>query len=546
MKKRYNILNAAILVLSLIVFLLVSVNIVATINQRNMEGEIKNYLSITEEIYDGTNMEDVADKIHKANSKLRITFISSDGKVLYDTSTVSEDNHLKRDEILSLGKVFHRYSQTTNEKMFYVATYLDSYSLYIRVSMPEESITDISNSLITYGSIVIILIGIVSIFVMWVISKLSVKPLKSEISKLSDIVGGKTLYNGSDIERLSYEIDRTRDLIENKIDDIEQEKKKVDYILENINHGLIIIDGRGKIIIANKIALTIFNNLSINDSYNSIFDENIVDAISKCMVEESSFSIEYENYVINISSLNTVFVKTAISYGVSMFLYDVTDIKRLEKMKLDFFANASHELKSPLTTIIGYQQLIQNGILVEKEEIADATIKTVKEASRMNQIISEMLELAKLESDKKEDKNVLSISHVTDEILLSYNILLENKNITLVKDYNDFIVSIASNDLYHLIRNLIDNAVKYNKANGKIKITISDNTFVIEDTGIGISKEDQERIFERFYRVDKARSKENGGTGLGLSIVKHICINNNIKIEVSSALNEGTCFKLTF
>jgi two-component system phosphate regulon sensor histidine kinase PhoR len=229
-----------------------------------------------------------------------------------------------------------------------------------------------------------------------------------------------------------------------------------------------------------------------------------------------------------------------------MFLYDVTDIKRLEKMKLDFFANASHELKSPLTTIIGYQQLIQNGILVEKEEIADATIKTVKEASRMNQIISEMLELAKLESDKKEDKNVLSISHVTDEILLSYNILLENKNITLVKDYNDFDVSIASNDLYHLIRNLIDNAVKYNKANGKIKITISDNTFVIEDTGIGISKEDQERIFERFYRVDKARSKENGGTGLGLSIVKHICINNNIKIEVSSALNEGTCFKLTF
>ena len=157
-------------------------------------------------------------------------------------------------------------------------------------------------------------------------------------------------------------------------------------------------------------------------------------------------------------------------------------------------------------------------------------------------------ELSKLEMTPNIEKKELSIANACESVLESYEIMIKNKNLEIIKDYSDFNVLINLDDLYHLIKNLIENAIKYNVFNGKIYIIIdSDKKLLsIKDTGIGISNENKNRIFERFYRVDKAKSKELGGTGLGLAIVKHICLNNNLDISVESSINEGSIFTVKF
>ena len=281
-------------------------------------------------------------------------------------------------------------------------------------------------------------------------------------------------------------------------------------------------------------------------------DLKITDQIQKAINEDVKFSTTYtvldKTYAINISSLYANFVMSGKKAGVAIFINDITEQKMLEKVKLDFFANASHELKSPLTSIIGYQQMISEGIINNESEIRDATLKTIKEATRMNQIIIEMLELSKLEMTPNIEKKELSIANACESVLESYEIMIKNKNLEIIKDYSDFNVLINLDDLYHLIKNLIENAIKYNVSNGKIYIIIDSDKKIlsIKDTGIGISNENKNRIFERFYRVDKAKSKELGGTGLGLAIVKHICLNNNLDISVESSINEGSIFTVKF
>lgn len=233
--------------------------------------------------------------------------------------------------------------------------------------------------------------------------------------------------------------------------------------------------------------------------------------------------------------------------GISILFYDITDQYQLQKAKQDFFANASHELKSPLTTIIGYQQMISEGIIDTNEEIIDASKRTLYEAKRMNQMVIDMLELSSLESEKIINNEVNNLKEVTQNIINSYTLKLEDKHINLSTSLSDLNVKIPQKDLIHLISNLIDNAIKYNIEKGKIDININkdDNSFIIEDTGIGISKANQERVFERFYQVDKNRASDQG-TGLGLSIVKHICLKYNIKLKLDSKLNKGTSITLVF
>ncbi|MGN1295562.1 MAG: ATP-binding protein [Bacilli bacterium] len=556
MKKRYIFFNTLILICSLFLFLIVSLVSITQTNTRNMEGEIKNYLSIVEKGYDGTNMEEICDNVFSANNKLRITFISQEGIVLYDTSEISEQNHLSRPEINSLGSVFHRYSETTGTRMFYVASFLSDYSIYIRIAMEETSITDISNTILISGTISIIVISTLSFIAIWVMSNKAVEPLKKEVSKLSDIVGNEPDYEGNNIEQLSFQIDKARDLIEEKIETIEKERKKINYIIDNISSGLLILNGEEKVILVNQFACEVIKKNKEDILNKDIFDlslnKDIYNAVEKCINEEERFSIGYidgdKEYIINISSLKASFVRVDKKYGVSLFIYDVTESKKIERMKTDFFANASHELKSPLTSIIGYQQMIAQKIIVDPDEIQDATEKTVKEAQRMSSIINEMLQLYRLETKKNEDIDNCSIAKIVDEILSSNSLLIDQKNISVIKIYSDFETTISNSDLYHIIRNLIDNAIKYNKENGSITIKINskNKTFEIEDTGIGIAKENLDRIFERFFRVDKIKSQENGGTGLGLAIVKHICINNNLKIKVDSVLGKGSKFTITF
>lgn len=556
MRKKYIFINTLILFSSLILFLLISIYVVSSLNERNTNTSIKNYLSIVESVYDGKNMKEVADEIHASNNNVRITFISSDGMVLYDTSKTSEENHLDRPEIKNIGSISKRYSDTTNVRMYYVASFNQKNNVYVRVSIPEASVSDVVNRFTYYGITGIIILSIISFGFIYLTSKKLVKPLKEEISKLSKITNTELVYDGDNLVELSSQIESVRKIIDSNMQSIKSESNKLNYIIENMNSGVIIIAGDGNVMLVNSLALKVLDRKREdleNKSYlYSFVDLKISDEIERAMMENVNYETTYkskdEYYSIAVSSLYADFVMVDNKSGVAIFIHDITEAKKLESVKLDFFANASHELKSPLTSIIGYQELIGEGIITDEADIKDATNKTVKEASRMNQIIIEMLELSKLEMDTIVEKKELSLSGAIDGVLESFDVLIKNKNITIGKKYNDFTVNMNMDELYHVIRNLIDNAIKYNKENGSISIVIDkkNKTLSISDTGIGISKEHLNRIFERFYRVDKAKSKELGGTGLGLAIVKHICMNNDITIDVKSNVGDGTEFILKF
>ena len=225
------------------------------------------------------------------------------------------------------------------------------------------------------------------------------------------------------------------------------------------------------------------------------------------------------------------------------------EVLNASKVRQEFTSNVSHELKTPLHVISGYAELIKEGI-VKDSDVKEFGEKIYSEASRMSKLVEDIMKISKLESDKAFEKTQLKLKNIVVAIVDSLMIEADKKNVKFKLSLNDCSITGNYDSIYSLIFNLVDNAIKYNKTNGKITIKlqeVSNNVILsVKDTGIGIPKEDLERIFERFYRVDKSRSKDSGGTGLGLAIVKHSLIVNNATIKVESELKKGSTFTVTF
>ena len=225
------------------------------------------------------------------------------------------------------------------------------------------------------------------------------------------------------------------------------------------------------------------------------------------------------------------------------------EVLNASKVRQEFTSNVSHELKTPLHVISGYAELIKEGI-VKDSDVKEFGEKIYSEASRMSKLVEDIMKISKLESDKTFEKTELKLKNIVVAIVDSLMIEADKKNVKFKLSLNDCSISGNYDSIYSLIFNLVDNAIKYNKTNGKITIKlqeVSNNVVLsVKDTGIGIPKEDLDRIFERFYRVDKSRSKDSGGTGLGLAIVKHSLIVNNATIKVESELKKGSTFTVTF
>lgn len=547
MKKRLIISNILVVFFSMIALLFISCFIVSESNFKRTSSQIKSYLNIACNIYDGTNQEELTSYFSN-NKDIRITIIDKTGKVIFDTEKNTEENHLSRQEITSLGQVTCRYSTTLNISMYYVAA--EDSNTYIRIALPENSVNSIVQQLLIYGTLTLAIICVLTIFISINIINQSMEPLKQEIKKLSTIVGEDIPVNDSDIDFLSHQIDDVQFLINQKIYNIQEEKDKTIAIIDNLNQGFILLDDELNTILINKIAKKL---LAYNNEKNYLYyirSLQIQNAINNTLKEhkahEEQIIQDNKAFIYQISPLQYQ-ENGKNKNGVSILFYDITDQYQLQKAKQDFFANASHELKSPLTTIIGYQQMISEGIIDTNEEIIDASKRTLHEAKRMNQMVIDMLELSSLESEKIINNEVNNLKEVTQNIINSYTLKLEDKHINLTTSLNDLNVKIPQKDLIHLISNLIDNAIKYNIEKGNIDININkdDNSFIIKDTGIGISKDNQERVFERFYQVDKNRASDQG-TGLGLSIVKHICLKYDIKLKLNSELNKGTSITLVF
>ena len=550
MKRKILWIEIVSTILALLILFVVSSIYVNNQNHKTAEDELNSYSNIACEVFDGDNFDELKTVITRASKEIRVTVIDTTGEVIIDSSLIEADNHLNREELQKLGECVTRYSDSLELNMMYLAKIDDGY--YIRLALPVEPLNTFINNYIVFGLITLLVVLSVSIVITSFLYNKTLKPIKNEINKLETVLGHE-LTDDTDFELLSSKINELTLLLDEKVTSLSNEKEKSKYILDNMNQGLILLNSDGKIELINKYSLTLFGfeqDYILDKNYMYLFrDITVQEKINNCIEnnqeEQFIFDLDGKKFLLSINNLKTSWSNATNSH-VALLMVDVTLQENMNSLKREFFANASHELKSPLTSIIGYQQLIQQGILTTNEEIQDATLRTIKEAQRMNKLIIEMLDLSRLENNVQTILEDVNVSKIINDCLLELKPSIENKNIEVITNLDELNLVASQSDLYKLIKNLVDNAIIYNNKNGKLLIELKKNKLIISDTGVGISKEDLEHIFDRFYRVDKARSKESSGTGLGLSIVKHICLLYGYKISVVSKIGKGTTFTILF
>ncbi len=542
------------------------------VNKENQETSIRIELNTISQLYQNEASEkeqalainDTIAIIEDSDEELRITFIDQNGNVLADTiSDSASESHLQRPEIQNVGTIFYRYSSTLKEKMRYIACQVNQGNgdlIFIRIARPSGFVfSALKHRLIVSLALMAIEILLVILINRGLINH-TLKPLKSQLNRLSNLGGKKEIYqvtsfDSLDINEISSQIDYAEHVIKEKINNLKEEQKKLAFIINTRHQGLLVLNFNEEVVLINSEAKDIFQYHAT--PYPKLTDvtinPDIIQTIRKTrntqISDHRDLTREGHYYHITTDFLETDWSDSIKGRAVAVSIFDRTDEKQLADTKRDFFANASHELKSPLTTIIGFSDRIKKGFLSSKEEIDNALSRIIFESKRRNNIVRQMLDLSRLETETmEEDISKLSIKDEVIACMKEFDSQRNQRNLKSKVLGNDFDVLRKKEDCQERIKNLIENAVRYNRPGGSISVAMDDKkkSVCISDTGIGIPSDQIPRIFERFYRVDKAHSRKLGGTGLGLSIVKHICLNYKIRILVHSELNKGSSFTLFF
>ncbi len=362
-----------------------------------------------------------------------------------------------------------------------------------------------------------------------------------------------------EIGQLSFAINTMSDKLQETIDELYDRNAKLEAILKSLVNGVVAFDENERILLINDSARTM---LGIKDNYavgkhildvvrNSKFHDVLEKIIKDKGYNIDNFEIDTFNKHLKIYSSPIVHQVTHKKLGFVVIINDITEIRRLEKIRSDFVANVSHELRTPLTSIRGFIETLREGA-IDNIERRDRFLEIIEfEAERLTRLINDILTLSEIENLKegfvKED---IVIDEEINEIFYIMEKTAKDKNIRLIKVLNckDVVIKTSKDRLRQMIINLVDNGIKYTPEGGYVKVTTNDieNNIIIEveDSGIGISKENIPRLFERFYRVDKGRSRKLGGTGLGLAIVKHIVESMKGTITVESEIGKGTKFTI--
>lgn len=500
-----------------------------------------------------------------SNDALRVTIMDTQGNVLFESDTKSPlENHIGREEVKSAIEgnpmAVERYSSTFGANMTYYAvlTQLDGgEEVVLRLAIKSSQVTSY------YGVALPILIVVLCVSL--VASVVIANVLSNKISGKITEVGAslRTLNEGSyvpistdsgetELYSVLNEINELNENTHKRICEISEEHNRLNTVIENVSQGIVAIDANKKIIFANKSVYTIFDSneeLTGKDFIYLIDDLPLCKKIARHLGENYSSEYTYNEKQLSVVIRKVENATVADEVYSIVIITDVTAEKAMAKQKSDFFVNASHELKTPVAVMQGLSEL-----LLAREGLDQASKKQVdrihKECLRLASLISDMLKLSRLETG--EEELVLAevdLKEVAEEVIAELSVSLADKGVTatvlgegkVVADYKK---------MFELVQNLCSNAVNYNKENGRVEVSIcSDEDGVqlkVADTGIGIEKSNIPRLCERFYRVDKSRSKKTGGTGLGLAIVKHVCALYKAELSIESQVGVGTIVTVTF
>ena len=479
------------------------------------------------------------------SERYRITWIQADGKVIYDTQAGADsmENHADRQEVkqaLAEGEgSSSRYSDTLMEKTSYYARLLDDGSV-LRVST-----TYATAGLLVLGMLQPILVVLIAALVLSGI--LARRISKRIVEPMNSIDLDRPLENDTyeELSPLLNRINQQHKEIEMQMRYLKQRTDEFTQITESMKEGLILLDNKGNVLSINEAAQNILETDSscIGQNFLSIErSRSINHAIAKAF--EDGHSEEYAEYAgreyqIDISRIES----DGDIVGAVLLAFDITEQQNAQRNRREFTANVSHELKTPLQGIIGSAELIENG-MVKPEDMPRFTGHIRKEASRLVTLIEDILRLSQLDEGRQMPSEQVDLFELADEVRSVLEGACEAKHINMKLMGEHVSIDGVKRLLYEIIYNLCDNAVKYNNEGGIADIDISSdekNAYItVRDSGIGIPQDQQERVFERFYRIDKSHSKESGGTGLGLSIVKHAVSYHNGTITLTSEPGKGT------
>lgn len=553
MKNKIVIFNIVIVTLALLIVFFSGISL---IKKSHLEEAEKQVVTVTD-VYAANYSDNIT---ATAPKDIRITVIDANKKVIADSqdSAIVGKPHENREEITAAWegspKVVTRKSESLGADMVYYAkkvTVGDTFVI-VRAAIKVETVNQyVFNALPTYVYVLISVLFVSYIAGILVTVNL-IKPLEEVKNTLAAVNNGEKINRSYDNEsdpdmrEMLGEIADVSEKLQNSINEANTERERLDYVLANVSDGITVIDAGGIVTVMNKVACGVFGGDGfIGRKYTALTaDEKFLSEIGETVALRETRSFEYENE----GNIYMVIARALENSFTVIVLTDITQIRNGEKMREEFFANASHELKTPLTAIKGFNDLI--ALKTSDEEIKSFTAKSDKEITRLVSLIGDMLDLSKLENGGKiADAEELDLGKIATEVAESLAPLAANKKISVSVSGNG-IVRMEREHALELVKNLVENAIRYNNENGKVEVSVLNDggnvVLRVKDNGIGIEEEHLGRIFERFYRVNKSRSRETGGTGLGLSIVKHVCALYNAEPVVHSRYGEGTIVEVKF
>jgi two-component system phosphate regulon sensor histidine kinase PhoR len=530
-----------------------SVLILSVVFYFRTESQVKSDLKERAEIFRDVTFDsenrfgDIIKSIPK--SDMRVTVVDGDGVVIFD-NTVTDistlENHKDRTEIKNAIEngtgESSRFSKTLSKETWYYAVRLGDGNI-LRISKTTESVFALFASVIPLILIIMILILVVVYFAAGNSVKKIVGPLND--FEFSDFLSGNEFnLPYEELAPFSRTIKEQHDKINRQIKKIEKRNATISAITENMSEGVILISESSKIISVNHTVREIFNiNTDIikHNIVEIIRDEVLLTRISSALGGERSETLINKN-----KKVYNVYFSPVAKIGAILLFVDITERTQAEKLRREFTANVSHELKTPLTSISGYSELFLNNLVDEDDKI-NFIEKIYSESQRMLSLIDDIMLLSKLDegtgvfNDKFVNVNLLDIA---ENAVKQLETKAEQSGISLqVKGKNRVVKGVPSM-LTDLFINLIDNGIKYGNRGGSVTVEIDDECVKFIDTGIGIPADSLLHIFDRFYRVDKSRSKKTGGTGLGLAIAKHIAMVHSFDIVAESEVGKGSIFKV--
>ena len=484
-----------------------------------------------------------------SSESFRLTLVAKNGSVIYDTAVDAKtlEDHADREEIKEAFETGQgesvRYSSTMLEKTIYCAKRLSDGSV-LRISVNRATVGAIALGMVSP----VIAVGIGALILSGVLASRLSKRIVAPLNRL-DLEHPLENDSYEELSPLLSRINKQRARISDQLSELRYKTEEFEQITDNMKEGLVLIDRNENVVSINPAAKKIFSATDdcTGKSFLTVDRSRDFNAAIKSAFENGHSEIRSQKdgrtYQFDISRIDS----EECSFGAVILAFDITEHENSEKARREFTANVSHELKTPLQGIIGSAELIENG-LVKQEDMPRFVGHIRTEAQRLVNLVNDIIRLSQLDEGVSLPKEHVDLLAVAKEAARDLDAAAADKKVSLSVEGESVFVDGIKRLLYEIVYNLGENAVKYNVENGNVVISVAakdkNAVLTVSDSGIGIAPEHQNRIFERFYRVDKSHSKASGGTGLGLSIVKHAVLQHGGKTEVESEPGKGTVIRV--